>query len=259
MRKPSIYSSNYYRIRRRRKIIARTLIVLTVFVVAFLIYNKEAVSYLKKLSSSIKLPEISQAEQKNQGSAAKSEENKNEGKAGKNKETSAKLEKSQLAVNLQGGGTISILVEKKANDTEITGIKGGTNVFSTVRSDGKAIVFDWPSASDIYIYMLNGGLKKLNPDNYKEYKKESIMKEYSDYIWAAKPYFLQDGRIVYQSNLPWFKIKNSIYLWVVNQDGSYNHKIASTGQGSTVTYNGFDGSGELLIEYGGSEHTVALK
>lgn len=259
MRKPSIYSSNYYRIRRKRRIITRSIIVLTILAVAFLIYNRAAVSYLKKLSSSIKLPDISQAEQNKQGSIKKSGENKNEGNGSKNQQVSSNSQKSQLTVNLTKGGTITILVEKKDSDTKITGIKDGTGIFSAVRSDGKAIVFDYPTTSDIYIYMLDGGLKKLNLDNYKEYRKQSIMSEYSNYIWAARPYFLQDGRIVYQSYLPWFKSKNSIYIWVVDQDGSNNRRIASTNQGSLVTYNGFNSSGELLLEYGGSEHTVTVK
>lgn len=262
MRRPSIYSSDYYRVMRRRKIIIRTLIVLTVLTVVLLIYNRSAVSYLKKLSSSIKLPQVSQLEQNNQENPAKPGTDKNGGKdknSGKNSNVSEGSLKSEITVNLLNGSTVNLLTEKKNNDTKITGIKDSSGIFYEVRSDGKAIVFDYPKTSDVWIYILNGGLKKLNPDNYKEYKKQSIMSEYRNYIWAAKPYFLNDGRVVYQSYLPWFKVNNSIYLWVVDQNGRNNHMVFSTRQANPVTYKGFNSSGDLIIEYGGSEHTVPIK
>lgn len=200
MRRPSIYSSNYNRIMRRRRIMIRTLIVFTVLAAVFLVYDKSGISYFKKFSSSIKLPQIGQSSKSGQDSTSKTGSRKDGGNSGKNQEVASNSQKNQITVNLSNGNSIILVAEDSDDVSKITGIQGNTGVFYTIRSDGKAIVFDYPGTGSIWIYKLDGGLKKLNPDNYKEFKKQSIMQEYSNYIWGARPYFLQDGRVVYQSN-----------------------------------------------------------
>jgi hypothetical protein len=59
----SIYSKDYYKIIRRRRMIFRISILLTALAVIFFTYNKSFIPNLKKLADGLKLPVKDQVEQ----------------------------------------------------------------------------------------------------------------------------------------------------------------------------------------------------
>jgi hypothetical protein len=267
MRRPSIYSKDYYKIKRRRKIAMGSIIVCTVLIVITMIYNKAAMQSLQKLTAGLKLSQRDKTQQLNNNPPQSGNSQQNDGKSqdgktsdtSKNQEETSKDIEGEYTVKLPSGDSLTMITEKKDNDTIYKGIKDSQDISYNISDDGKSIVFDYPKSSDIWICAIGGQAQKLNPDTYKEYDKASIMKQYgSSYIWAAKPFFLKDGRIVYQSYLPWFKNTNSYYLWVVGSDGKNNRLVTGTDQGEPVKYAGFTDNGELIIEYGGAKFSVNI-
>jgi len=276
MGKPSIFNSNYHKIMRRRKIVFRTLIMIAALAVIFFTYNKSAIPNLKKFAGNLKLSQKESTSKIEQPKDVNIEDKENDKKD--NVEANPQEQKEPVVESSQGefsfkfpsDESISIIYEKKGEDVTITGIKPGDNgIAYDIRDDGKAIVFDNPKISDIWLYNVDGSSLKLNTDSYKQLKengtynqfdKLEIMERFNyNYVWASKPKFLKDGRIVYQSNLPWFKEINSIYLWVLNSDGSENRRFLSTGQSEPVQYTGFTEEGRLIIEFGGNKYTFDIE
>lgn len=271
MGKPSIFNNDYHKIMRRRKIIFRTLIILAALAIIFVTYDKTVIPNLKKMAENIKLPVKSQVKQpENKTIEEPVNDSSTENNSGEPKEQKEpQIEKGEYPFKLSNTESIAIIFEKKENDMRFTGIKpDNMGVSFDIREDGKAMVFDNPRTSDVWICTIEGKILRLNPDNYKQYKenggynrfdKADIMEEYdNNYIWASKPKFLKDGRIVYQSNLPWFLEENKIYLWVVNNDGSENKMCLSKGQAPPVKYSGFADDGRLIIELGGSRYILNI-
>jgi hypothetical protein len=271
MGRPSIYSKDYYKIMRRRRRIFRISILLTALIVIFFTYNKSFVPNLKKLADGLKLPVKDQVEQMPEGkpvipdSSIPKDSGKDvkpggaEGEQGK----PAEAKQEEYVVKAGISGTVTLLLEQKDGVSKFTGVKGDNSY--SISEDGKFIVFDYPITSDIWICGINGEPKKLNTDIYRQsdnsaqYSKASIMEQYgSNYIWASKPVFIKDGRIVYQSNLPWFKKVNSFYLWVVDSEGKSSRYVLPTDQTEPVKYSGFTDSGELIIESGGLKYAVDI-
>lgn len=284
MRKPSIFNSDYQKIMRKRRIAFRAFIILAALTVIFVTYNKSAVPNLKRFAENIKsstIDSISKLQKsvfennqnKNNSTSGKTEQNKLEDQKkieeqkkleeAKKKEEQAKQQivKGEFFFKFPVNESFSVVYEKQGNDIKITGIKpADMEINFDIRDDGKAIVFDNPRSSDIWLLAADGSSRKLNSDNYKEFAKKGIMEQYDNkYAWAERPKFLKDGRIVYQSHLPWFKETNNYYLWIVNSDGTDNRMILPINQTTPAKYSGYTGDGKLIIEIGGSRYTFSTE
>lgn len=256
MGRPSIYSRNYYRVMRRRRIVRNLLIIAAVFILILYLGGKAILPDLKKIADS-------NVSQNSSTEGVKSQSgNKNSGASGSG--SSASGSGSEITVNIPGSSAVVMTCVNNNGDIKLTGLKTDDGKTSySIRDDGKAVVFDTPATSDIWVAGVDGSVKKISRDSYKssnsgkEYKKASVMKTYnSDYVWASKPIFLQDGRIVYQSNLPWFKNPKDYYLWVVNSDGTGNRYIIGTGGTNPAKYDGFTESGQLIAEFEGNKYSI---
>lgn len=268
MGKPSIFSSDYKKIMHRRKIVFRVSIVLVALAVVLLMYGKSTIPNLKKLAGNIKMYSKIDAGKYNDSNAVNDKKDV-KGKDAKNdaadKVSPDKKESGKYQIKVSDAETVAVTYEKDEKGIKITGIEPDDgNISFDIKDDMQAITFDNPKAGDIWIVDANGNSKKLNPDFYKMsggtrqvFYKNEIMKRYNnDYVWAAKPKFLKDGRIVYQSNLPWFKDVKYIYIWVVDMDGQNNNMVANTNSTNAVSYGGFLNDGRLIIEHSGAKYAV---
>ena len=266
MGKPSMFSSNYHREIRRRRIINTLLILLSLLVIGMIVFNKQTITYFNKFKASVNTPVKRNAKQ--------IEGSKNN--TGKNKQDSAKPKPAEQkpAEPAKNNGSftfafpdntsVSIEYTQENDEKKFTGISQNNNgITYDIRDDGKAITFDYPKTSDIWIFNIDGSSKKLNPDFYKStggngkiFKKSDILERYSNYMWAAKPKFLKDGRILYQSYVPWFRKTNNCILWAVSADGTSNRMILDTKQTDPVTYSGFTDGGKLIIEIKGTKYAL---
>lgn len=265
-----MFSSRYQRSIRRRKIIFRTLGILAAFVVITVTYDKSAIPNLKKIAGSLVSSIKSEVKNDINKPAEDSLHEKTEAQNDEAEQIKGEKdikEQGSYTFKLSDTESIEIVYEKKDGSTKFTGIKpDNLGVFFDIRYDGNSIVFDNPKTSDIWVCSMDGNFTKINPDSYiqhkddgsyKEYKKSDIMVRYSNnYVWASKPKFLKDGRIVYQSYLPWFINVNTYYIWIANIDGTNNRMLLGTGQVEPVKYSGYTDDGMLIIEYGGKRYVL---
>ena len=276
MGRPSIFNKDYHRIMRRRRILFRISIVAAAFVIIFVTYNKSAILDFDKIADRFRNLTINNAGQKDEGNITKSQDTGISNAAGTEapkqekpaqQQKTDEIEAGEYVFKFSNGDYFSILYEKKGEDKRFTGIKpADCGIYFDIRDDGKAIVFDYHRLSDIWIYNIDGSSQKLSSDTYEKlggysevYNKNDVMEEYDyNYIWAARPKFLKDGRIVYQSYLPWFRDENAYYLWVINSDGQNNKKSPGISQSQPIKYIDFMEDGKLVVELDGIKYALNI-
>lgn len=145
--------------------------------------------------------------------------------------------------------------------TEISGNKEFTGVKSEagevqfdISSDGKKILF-CSQSGDVVLGDDKGVIKKINSDSYRSksagitIEKQTTMQYYPEYVWAAKPHFTSDNRVVYISYLPYLKGANTFYMWVLSIDGKSQRMAGKlTNDISKIAYDGFSSDGALRIK-----------
>lgn len=250
MAKPSIFSGEYQRIMKRRRRFFRIAAVLAALCIIFLVYHKPNLPNLKSIVENIKLPDVTNTEnnkkndEKKQNNAIEDKKSSDEEKENKEQGNGSK-DSGEFKYSFSNGEDIYITYKKDGNDIKLTGIRPEREDISyDIREDGKSIVFDNPKISDIWVFNIDGTSRKISPDAYKQsgenggvFTKKWVMEQYrNNYVWAAKPKYLKDGRIVYQSNLPWFREKNNYYIWVVNEDGGNNRLVTGTDSDHPAEY-----------------------
>jgi hypothetical protein len=138
---------------------------------------------------------------------------------------------------------------------EFIGVKNETGeVQFDISSDRKKVVF-CSMSGDVVLGDDTGVIKKINTDSYRSkssgitIEKQTTFKYYPDYIWAAKPHFTSDNRVVYITFLPYLKDANTFYMWVLSIDGSSNRMVGMlTNDINKIIYDGFSSDGALRIK-----------
>ena len=275
MGKPSMFSKDYHKRMWRRKIIFRTLILIIAFGIIFLTYNRSAIPNLKKIIGNVIPPIMKDINlQTKVTPTPKKDIIPNVVKGDKEKPDSNTVQKPDEQITTTGEYIFKLsdienltIIYSKNENNRFTGIKSSdAGVTFDISDDGKAVVFDNPKTSDIWICNINGEFKRLNSDKFIEFgndkavfNKSKVMAQFeNNYIWAARPKFLKDGRVIYQSYLPWLSSTNNCYLWVVDSDGQNNRYIlagATDGSGP-VKYTGFTQDNMLIIESSGKKYVV---
>lgn len=280
MGRPSMFSRDYHKVMRRRKIVFRLIVILIAAIVIFFAYNKSAIIDLKKIIADLGGPSdnINQIEsQKSPGETAGSgsktgeDTKKNVGTLPNNssdpKDTGTEIQSTGEYIFTYPDNTeLHITYTVIQNDIKITGIAGdNTGIDCSISDDGKSIVFDNPNHSGVWIYNADTSSKRLDPDTYTQiggdelvFYREDVVGDYENYTWAAKPVFLKDGRIIYQSCMPWFKEENNIYLWIVDSSGENNRFLADTKVMNLVNYSGFTEDGMLIVEINGGRYKLNI-
>jgi hypothetical protein len=138
---------------------------------------------------------------------------------------------------------------------EYTGVKNDSvEIQFDISGDKKKIVF-CSLSGDVVVGDDKGVIKKINSDSYRSksagitIEKGTTLQYYPEYIWASKPHFTSDNRVVYITYLPYLKGANNFYMWVLNIDGSTNRMVGKlTNDINKIVYDGFSTDGALRIK-----------
>lgn len=272
MRRPSIFSSNYYKVMRRRRIITILMVFVLIITFSYIFYNKTAVNYIEKFALYLKKPFVSNNKQIEDTVPINNEldikENKTETQENISNTIDIKKNNTNIGeykFKLTDSSIVTLVYEKINNENLFTSLKAeNVKVSYDISFDKKQVVFDDPLSSDIWLYKNDGTSIKLNADFYKQrggeqetFNKSEVLSNYENYIWAAKPKILKDGRVVYQSNLPWFYNKNNmIYLWVIDNNGQNNRLCMQTNSIELIKY--YDDDNNFIIELDGNKYEVDI-
>lgn len=161
----------------------------------------------------------------------------------------------------------------KIQYTISNGVKQITNLIEDTKTvqfdisqDRQKIVFEDKDSGYIMLWDVNGRLLRISRDSYKTKSTgkvltmESVTRANPWFIWAQKPHFTTDGRVVYISHLPYIKVNGNLYVWSVNLDGSGHTKLGQLSNQDKdikkISYAGFDSTGNLMIKSQGRIYYV---
>jgi cytoskeletal protein RodZ len=211
MGKPSIFSNNYAKKMRRRKI-KYTMIILIIVAVLVAIFFRSNIFNFKQNNS------ITNSK------GNKSATNKSETPKVVTKPVipeKAEEEKS-YPVDLSSGVQIKLVYEEKDNNKIFKYVSPIDSVVITdISPSKKAIVILDSKNQDILYYDIEGKKQDLTKREYTSsdatiFTKENQLNKNAAYIWHSSPRFLDEEKIAYISQLPWFNNAATKYVWIVN-------------------------------------------
>lgn len=256
MAKPSMFSRNYRKQIKRRRIIMTVVLTLTLFGITLVtvnVFNRGAIF------SSIKNSAVS-------GSSNGEETIKEETSKEETTETEevAQEKKQEDIINkeISLNNSEKVFIAINASDNKIKDINIDNNIYSKDVSPSKqsAIIYN-KSTQTVYYIDKDFNVKDIT---YKQYittkgvkkTKESVLAGNPKFVWVSNPRFVSENLIVYTSQVPWFE--TNLYLWSYNlSDNSYRN----------LTYNGNMVSGDtfefqsvnekgLVFSTGGNSYVV---
>ncbi|SKA90075.1 hypothetical protein SAMN05443428_11032 [Caloramator quimbayensis] len=257
MGKPSIFSSKYEQQMKRRRI--NIILIILILISAAYFGGKY---YLNKNNINININifknrKTTEKKAENQKSNVNIDNTKNTEVPNKNTNTSLENEKIlSYEYKTANGLVLKIDYKVKGDLKEFLKLEDASSqTFYDISEDKKYIIFDDITSNDIILADINGNFKKLTKTNYKStstnqtYEKDKILSSNPQYVWSRKPHFTKDGRIVYISQLPYFRRQGEFYLWVVKFDGSGHKKVGLIGNDlNGITYDGYDSEGNIRIK-----------
>lgn len=263
MGKPSIFSNDYgqrMRKRRKRAIINTILIILILISAAYFggsYFLEEKGINIGGIFQSITENIKDKQDKPNQTDESNEPQPSTDTPSSSNEDSKQPLEKTNAYYEYKSsdGKVYKLEYTEVSGSKEFIGVKNETGeVQFDLSQDGKKVVF-CSTSGDVVIGDDQGVIKKINTDSYRSksagitIEKQTTFKYYPDYIWAAKPHFTSDNRVVYISLLPYLKDANMFYMWVLSIDGSSHRMVDQlTNDISKIIYDGFSSDGALRIK-----------
>ena len=223
MRKPSIFSKDYEKIMRKRR---------RIFVVSisFFILTSSCL-----VLSAVKLKNING--NRNLVSLIKEDSSINENIEGTNKEHIDKT--GVIGVNTDKNNNIDIFLNNNLITLLCSEIDGDKIINNIIKNDNiifykldytkkKVVVID--KNQDMFLCDVNGQVKNLSLKEYVApngdvYDKNTNISTYNNYLWHSQCFFIDDKRIAYVSNLPYFGYDLNQYVQIVNIDNGIHETL----------------------------------
>jgi len=232
--KPSIFSSDYERRMRRRRIGFTLLFVVAAFIIAgvYLIGKGHISDFLtKKAKQDVVV-----------------DKNKDKTDAGQ------KTVEGSYSITL-GGKTIKAVYKTEGSAKTFTGIDPEeNNIFCSINSPGnKTVVYDG-SSQTMTLVGIDGSIQDITKTSYQstagsQILKDNVLSAHSGYIWCASPVFISENKVAYISQLPWLN-KTSKFVWIVDVVTKEHSRVKAL-EGEEVSFGKLDSKG-LEVNIDGS-------
>lgn len=126
-----------------------------------------------------------------------------------------------------------------------------------ISRDKQYIVFEDRAVADIMLMSGDGKTIKINPSSYYSktasvlIKKEDMLAKVQNYIWSAKPHFTSDNKVVFLTDIPYLYDDGKLYMWTISLSGQLGSLIGNfeTEDKTAVTYEGYREDGSLIISF----------
>lgn len=228
-RKPSMFSRNYRRQMRKRRI---KYISIAVIVVVVLVGILIAASF-DTIGSNIRdvfyfSKEKSSKEEQNEEPVVEKENSEKEEQA-----VTAQKEES-FEVTLESKKAVKIVYIVDGETMYLKEVKGDDKITFNISPSKKKVILTDKATQDIYLIDINKSILKVTKKDYvstkkQTFTKESVLNQIQNYVWVDSATFIDDTHIAYISNLPWINNSGVKYLWIYNittgeHSGYYNIK-----------------------------------
>ncbi|MPQ44641.1 YncE family protein [Clostridium tarantellae] len=268
MGKPSIFSKNYQKKMKRRKITIITLIIIIIalggtFILGnFSNFNvKDKVKYFFNKSKMLN-GNLVEKQNKDSENLNTIEQKTNKNINDQNSEKKDIIKEKTITSTLSSGDKIYIKYEENSTNSEktILTVEGNGKYSFDISPDKKKVVVLDDLSQDMKVIDVNLGEKDITKPSYttskgKTYNKEDILKSFPNQIWGIEPKFLDDNNIVYISNLPYFGDGDLYkYIWIFDLNtGEY--KVLFNSKGKDIKFNELD-INKLIVNIDGIEKVL---
>lgn len=242
MGRPSIFSKEYERKMRTRRIRNVTLILIVIIASgAFILRN----NFMIWVSNKIDIKDVAKnnvmsfvtnkvknafTERKGSGEADLSKDKAEPEKAAAIEESSEKNIPVETSISLEkyyemklnNGISVNVIYEENGEDRKFKNASSEGRIYFNISPSGKGIVILDEESQDMFIMDDTGRVVDITKKQYistsgKEiYNKDEQLVKVPGYIWHRTPKFIDENNIVYISNLPWFNRTEERYIWKVN-------------------------------------------
>lgn len=250
-RKPSMFSRNYRNQLRKRRLRYATVISVIVVLLLVGLFSGQIMGVGSNIKASLTTI-FSKETSKDKSKTENVEENNiNENSSNADVEVKPAVEEAQVSFALNENQNIIIIYKTNNDKKEIKEVKGSGNISYNISPSKEKVVILDNTTQDMYIADLNKTLTNLSKTEYistkKEvFKKETVMKQFKNYVWAEKPTFIDDTHIAYSSNLPWINDSGTKYLWIIDTTTG-QHKSNTKVKGNNFQFADINTKGLTLI------------
>ncbi|MGM9973866.1 MAG: hypothetical protein ACI33K_07500 [Clostridiaceae bacterium] len=266
MGKPSIFSKEYQKHKKRRQKKIAFLVLFLMVIILFFAY----VSPVSQLIKGSSLYKELQAKYKDNGSTEKHQEGvvSNSGNNGDSQEDKESNEEENTAEDKYFEISLTEGKEGKAYYKESDGkiiflsYSGGEGFqYEVSPSKEKMMIFD-VNDQNIYEIEAESAIKNLTYEYYTTTKGSKINKSNTltsnpEYLWHGSPRYISENRIVYKSHLPWLNSANE-YIWIIDTN-TMGYSYINSSKGKVINFGSLseeglqvtiDGVNRILLENG---------
>lgn len=212
MAKPSIFSKDYEKKMKRRRIRIAIVVSLVAIITGALIYKLK-----------IEKMDFSNVRQRLQA-WVDSDKPKEEEKAVEETKEDVKPEppkKTYIEAKLSDKVTLKCEYKEEANKKEFISIENPEGITYDI-SPNKEMIVILDKSQNMKLINIDGKVTDITKKEYiskkgDKFKKEVKIKENKNYLWHSEPKFMDDENIIYVSNLPYFgTAATNQYAWIYN-------------------------------------------
>lgn len=239
MGKPSIFSSEYEKKMRKRK---RNIIILTLAVI--LVVGSIAAKLIYNPINTSKVKQNLQAwvDSDTQTGESAKENDKTQDEEDQKQEEVKKEEPKEKSIDIK-------LVSGKAAKAIFT-TENDTKTFTEIKDLDEGVTYDIsPSKNEVIIadtdgtmtvYNIDGTSIVVSKDKYVSsqgtaFMRSDVLAQNPGYLWNSNPKFIDDNRIIFITNRPYFGFENlNQYLWITDI-ASGNDNVLWNIKGNNIT------------------------
>lgn len=252
--KPSIFSNNYRKVMRRRRIIRNICIsVLVLFVVGIFI--------LHELNIKLDLNNLTGDGNNKTSSSVQNSSGKGDktSSSPSNKQTDNSDEQGYV-FKLSTGLSVKAVYEVQNNVKKFKTVDPIDTSFKYyISPQGSGIVILDSNTQNLTYIDSEGNQKDITYKQYTDkqgsiYSKDDVIKNNTGYIWCDEPRFIDENTIVYLSMLPWIGEGQNKYVWIYNIKNNTYNNVYSVG-GNSVKFDAVTDKG-ITVEVDGKTEYV---
>lgn len=226
--KVSIFSSDYNKRRRKRKIRTITAVIIFTMVILVIFFSSSLKSYVYNKYDYVRNSKFFSIINKS---------NKSDKVTKSNDTVSSKETKTpEASSNNTAEKTIEVVLSNGAKIQAVYENKDGKNMFkyitpidapvsSSINPSGTTMIVLENSTQNMFKVTIDGNINKVNDTKYISSSggilpKDAVLKSKPGYIWCSSPKFIDDNNVAYISQVPWFDKRTTKYVWIFNINDS---------------------------------------
>lgn len=235
MRKPSIFSRDYERQMRKRRKRIFLISILSVFLIGTL-FIAVAMNSINMETLRTKVQNwIDEDEIKNEENTLIEEENIEEDFA---EEAPKEIENKTIDLLVREGLILKAEYEENNGEVKFKGIKDIPSNIYYVLNPKNNLILTIDENQNMKVFNIDKKEAIISKENYvapngEVFNKNTVLQSYEGYLWNVEAKFIDNTKVAYITNLPYFGYSLDKYIWIVDLNDN-SHKTLWNSKGKDI-------------------------